>query len=93
METDSEQILAIVKDKPTTLYIYPESGDIDAVARAVKAGRSVSGAGLYWNASCLRAIRSPKFWQALRQSSINTGKTMLHRRGGGRGRCRLCKGQ
>jgi hypothetical protein len=60
--SDSEQIFAMVKDKPTTLYLYPESGDIDAVAQAVKAGRSPSRAGLYWNAACLRAIRSPKFW-------------------------------
>jgi hypothetical protein len=52
----------MMKDKPTTLYIYPESGDIDAVAQAVKASRSPSRAGLYWNASCLKEIRSPKFW-------------------------------
>ncbi len=58
----SKQIFAMVKDKPTTLYIYPESGDIDAVAKALKARKSLSRAGLYWNASCLRAIRSPKFW-------------------------------
>jgi hypothetical protein len=60
--SDSEQIFAMVKDKPTTLYIYPESGDIYAVAEAVRAGQSLSRAGLYWNASCLQAIRSPKFW-------------------------------
>jgi hypothetical protein len=48
--------------EPTTLYIYPESEDIDAVAKAVKAGRSPSRTGLYWNASCLGAIGSPKFW-------------------------------
>ena len=47
----------MMKDKPTTLYIY-----IDAVALAVKAGRSPSRAGLYWNASCLKEIGSPKFW-------------------------------
>lgn len=58
----SEQIFAMVKDEPTTVYIYPESGDIDAVAQAVKAGRSPSRAGLYWNASCLKQIGSPKFW-------------------------------
>ena len=52
----------MMKDKPTTLYIYPESADIDAVAQAVKAGRSPSRAGLYWNASCLKEIGSPKFW-------------------------------
>lgn len=59
---DSAKILAMVKEKPTTVYIYPESRDIDAVAKAVKAGKSLSRAGLYWNASCLREIRSPKFW-------------------------------
>jgi hypothetical protein len=42
-------------------YIYPESTDV-VVARAVKAGRSPSRAGLYWNASCLREIESPNFW-------------------------------
>jgi hypothetical protein len=56
------QIIPMVKDKPTTLYIYPESADIDAVAQALKAGRSPSRAGLYWNVSCLREIRIPKFW-------------------------------
>jgi len=60
--SDAAQIIPMVKDKPTTLYIYPESADIDAVARAVKAHRSPARAGLYWNASCLREIRSPKFW-------------------------------
>ena len=60
--SDAGQIIPMMNDKPTTLYIYPESDDIDAVAKAVKAGRSPSRAGLYWNASCLRAIGSPKFW-------------------------------
>jgi hypothetical protein len=60
--SDAGQIMPMMKDRPTTLYIYPESGDIDAVARAVKSGRSPSRAGLYWNASCLREIRHPKFW-------------------------------
>jgi hypothetical protein len=60
--SDAGQIIPMLKDKPTTLYIYPESHDIDAVAQAVKAGRSPSRAGLYWNASCLKEIRSPKFW-------------------------------
>jgi len=60
--SDAGQIIPMMKDKPTTLYIYPESHDIDAVAQAVKAGRSPSRAGLYWNASCLKEIRSPRFW-------------------------------
>jgi hypothetical protein len=60
--SDAGQIIAMIKDDPTTLYIYPESADIGAVARAVAAGRSLSGVGLYWNASCLNEIRAPKFW-------------------------------
>jgi hypothetical protein len=59
---DSERIFAMAQDRPTTLYIYPESDDIAAIAQAVKAGRSPSRAGLYWNASCLKEIGSPKFW-------------------------------
>ena len=60
--SDAGQIVLMLKDEPTTLYIYPESQDIDAVAQAVKAGRSLSRAGLYWNASCLKEIGAPKFW-------------------------------
>ncbi len=60
--SDARQIIPMMKDQPTTLYIYPESADIDAVAQAVKAGGSSSRAGPYWNASCLKEIRSPKFW-------------------------------
>jgi hypothetical protein len=52
----------MVKEDPTTLYIYPQAADIDAVAQAMKAGRSLSRAGPYWNASCLKDIGSPKFW-------------------------------
>ena len=59
---DSERIFAMAQDRPTTLYIYPESDDIAAIAQAVKARRSPSRAGLYWNASCLKEIGSPKFW-------------------------------
>jgi hypothetical protein len=60
-QSDAAKIIPLMKE-PTTLYIYPESGDIDAVAKAVKAGKSPSRAGLYWNSSCLRAISAPKFW-------------------------------
>ena len=59
---DSEWILALLENKPTTLYIYPESADIVAVARAVQVGQSPARAGLYWNASCLREISLPNFW-------------------------------
>jgi hypothetical protein len=59
---DAEQIIPMMKDNPTTLYIYPESRDIAAVARAKAAGQSLSGDKLYWNASCLKEIGSPKFW-------------------------------
>jgi hypothetical protein len=60
--SDAQQIIAMVKDDPTTLYIYPDAADVEAVARAVAAGQSPWRAGLYWNASCLQEIRSPKFW-------------------------------
>lgn len=61
-QADSDMIFEIVRDRPTTVYIYPESSDIDAVAHAVKEKKSLSRAGLYWNAACLRAIGAPKFW-------------------------------
>jgi hypothetical protein len=60
--TDAGQVIAMTKDNPTTVYIYPASADIDAVARAVAAGQPLSRPGLYWNASCLKEIGSPKFW-------------------------------
>jgi hypothetical protein len=60
---DAETIMAMVSGNPTTLYIYPESRDIDAVARAVQAGEPPSRAGLYWNAACLRDIGAPRFWR------------------------------
>jgi hypothetical protein len=61
-QSDAGQIIPMMNDKPTTLYIYPESTDIAAMAQAVKAGRSPSRTGLYWNASCLKEIGVPKFW-------------------------------
>jgi len=51
-----------LKDNPTTLYIYPESRDIEAVAQAAVTGHSPSPAGPYWNAFCLKQIGTPKFW-------------------------------
>jgi hypothetical protein len=60
--SDAGRIVALVKDDPTTLYIYPQAADIDAVAQAIKTGRSLSAEGLYWNASCLKEIGAPKFW-------------------------------
>lgn len=60
--SDAEEIIAIVKDNPTTLYIYPESGDITAVKEAVKNGQLPKESKLYWNAACLRLIKSPQFW-------------------------------
>jgi hypothetical protein len=35
--SDAGQIIAMVKDNPTTLYIYPSAADVDAVARAADA--------------------------------------------------------
>ena len=60
--SNARKIESMTKGNPTTLYIYPESRDIDAVARAVKAGRTPVRGDAYWNASCLGQIGSPKFW-------------------------------
>jgi hypothetical protein len=60
--SDAGAIIAMVENNPTTLYIYPEAKDIDAVAEATAEGRSLSRSGLYWNAACLREIGTPKFW-------------------------------
>jgi hypothetical protein len=60
--SDAAAIMAMVNGDPTTLYIYPESRDIEAVARAVQAGEAPSRAGLYWNAACLKDIGAPRFW-------------------------------
>ncbi len=77
----SKEILALVKNNPTTLYIYPESRDINAVANAVKNRNSLSRAGLYWNAACLKAIRSPKFWpKRTLQPIINEWRRSLPKR-------------
>ena len=58
---DAEQIIPLLKD-PTTVYIYPESGDIKAVAQAVSARKPLSSDSPYWHASCLKQIGAPKFW-------------------------------
>ena len=59
---DADQIIAMTRDDPTTLYIYPDAADIDAVAHAVAARRSLASVGLYWNAACLSRIGAPRFW-------------------------------
>lgn len=59
--SDAEQIIPLLKN-PTTVYIYPESQDIKAVAQAVSARRSPSLNGPYWSAFCLKQIGAPKFW-------------------------------
>jgi len=82
--SDAGQIIAMVKDNPPTLYIYPDSADIGAVARAVTAGRSLSGAGLYWNASCLKKSALPNFGRGKlsSRSSLNTRRIIGHRHNG-----------
>jgi hypothetical protein len=62
--SDLSQIMAVLKDDPTTLYIYPSADDIAAVKRAVATRGSLSRDGLYWNASCLKQIGAPKFWSS-----------------------------
>ncbi len=61
--SDAKKIIAMVKYHPTTLYIYPEAGDIEAVAQFQKEpGKSSSETKPYWNTSCLKQIKTPKFW-------------------------------
>lgn len=60
---DSKTILALAENNPTTLYIYPESGDIAAVVDAIKAKQDLADANLYWNTVCLKKIGKPKFWK------------------------------
>lgn len=77
-QTASQEILALVEGNPTTLYIYPESKDINAVAKAVKKGKSLTRAGIYWNAACLQAIGAPKFWpKSTLQPIINQWRDSL----------------
>lgn len=52
--SDAREIIPMLKGNPTTLYIYPESKDIEAVTKKDSA--------TYWNASCLKQIGTPKFW-------------------------------
>lgn len=58
---DAEKIIPLLKDA-TTLYIYPESEDIKAVAQDVSARRRHASSRPYWNGSCLKQIGAPKFW-------------------------------
>jgi hypothetical protein len=60
--SDARQIFPLLKDNPTTIYIYPESRDIEAVAQAAATRQSPSRARPYWNAFCLKQIGAPKFW-------------------------------
>ncbi len=58
---DAEQIVPLMKDA-ATIYIYPESEDIKAVAQAVSAKKPQASERPYWNAVCLKQIGAPKFW-------------------------------
>ena len=62
--SDARQIIPMMKDNPTTLYIYPESSDIEAVAKRMKAGGKLPANGAYWNATCLKQIGAPRFLPA-----------------------------
>jgi hypothetical protein len=54
--SDAGQIIPIVKDDPTTVYICPEAADTDG-RRATSGGWPVAvRRGLYWSASCLKEI-------------------------------------
>ena len=67
---DAPQLMTMVHNDPTTLYIYPSAADVEAVAGAVSAGKALSSEGLYWSANCLKQIGSPKFWSKERLEPI-----------------------
>lgn len=74
----SDVILKQVERRPTTVYIYPEARDIEAVAKAVKGRKSLAGSGLYWNENCLKAIGAPRFWHKRKlQPVINAWRRSL----------------
>ncbi len=80
-EPATKTILKIAEGNPTTLYIYPASQDINAVAKAVKKGTSLTRTGLYWNDACLKAIGTPKFWpKRTLQPIINEWRNSLPKR-------------
>ena len=57
---DSELIVDMIKEQPTTVSIYPEARDIEAVAKALKSRQKRSSAGVDWTATRLREIGTPK---------------------------------
>ncbi|MEM7733922.1 MAG: hypothetical protein AAF280_14235 [Pseudomonadota bacterium] len=59
---ETQGILDLTESNPTSLYIYPESKDIEAVNAALSNGQTPAQAGTYWNARCLQEIGKPKFW-------------------------------
>jgi hypothetical protein len=90
--SDSERILSLVENKPTTVYIYPEARDIVAVGRALRAGQVLARAALYWNASCLQEIGVPNFWPREKLEPVlvkYTKNNPAHRSGP----LPICKGQ
>lgn len=77
----SQEIISLVQGNPTSLYIYPESKDINAVANVVQSGQSLDKARLYWNKTCLSAIGQPKFWpKQVLQPVINQWRQSLPKR-------------
>ena len=77
-KSDVTQMLSIVKDEPTTLYIYPAAADIEAVSQAVASGQPLSRSGVYWNATCLRDIRSPTYWSRERLEPLIARYRAIH---------------
>lgn len=56
---EAPAMIALLRDAPTTLYMYPESADIAAVAKAVAAKKPSTA---YWNAECLKEIGAPRYF-------------------------------
>ena len=61
-QTDAKHVMSMIQNDPTTLYIYPQARDINAIDKVVAAHKSPASEGLYWNDACLKEIGAPKFW-------------------------------
>jgi hypothetical protein len=77
LPSDAQQIIAMVKDDPTTLYIYPASKDIDAVAQAVAAGGSFVAYGIVLE--CL-LLEGNRLSEILAEGNPRAGRPLNTRR-------------
>lgn len=78
---DARRIFSILRDDPTTLYIYPEAADIARARGAVGSDGQAAKGAPYWNASCLNEIGTPRFWSEARLGPAIRLYAQTHPRG------------